>query len=204
MNISPIIQARVRQLLGLTGGPSIEAIEAVQPVAIIAGYPEGRQPQSESGDMIVRRFQGGMYKAPVALNNGSVSIRVTDPNTVLWIQRIFLTNTAGAAMTFLYGRGPNVAAGAWGTLVYLDWRLPGVDLGTSLAELHSSHQVGIPIPYGRVSIAVPIMETVIVPVDITIFSGASTGVYESLHVTAEAISTGLGWVAFEGIAFSRG
>lgn len=199
MNLNPVIQERIRQLLGLTGAPSIDVIEAIQPVAVIAGYTEGRQPQNESGDMLSRVWVGGASKSAVAGNYGFVAVRANHETTLLWIRRIIISNTSGAGATYVFGRGVNATAGAWGTAGYTDDRLPAGDIGVSVAEIHSGHQAGQPVGYGKRQVTLPTGTTERIDVDYILHYPAGN----TLFVATEVANKELNWVGFEGIAFTN-
>ena len=170
MNISPLIQSRVRQLLGLTGGPSVEAIEAIQPVAIIAGYQESRQPQLESGDMIVRKFHARATQGATAVEYSKIGIRCGDQDSILWITDVFVHNPNPAAPYVVrVGITPNMTFLAYGTACFDDLRLPVVDIGSS------------PIAVGRGSSGTA--SVFLAPIE------QSMGTWTNLHLSTDFILT---------------
>lgn len=202
-NISPVLQQRVRQLLGLTGGLDIEPIEAIQPVVVVADYGEGRQPQNESGDTLVRKWYGQHGRTSLAGNYAIVAIRSLQAVEALtWIQRVWITNQHGGALRFAIGRMSNQTALTYGSAGYSDWRLPNNDLGATAFELISAHNPVFPTMYSRIDVCVPDATTVSVPVDFVLV-GDGTVAGSIFGVTSHVHGANLSSVSFEGISFTR-
>lgn len=205
MLVDPVIQSRVRQLLGLRGGPAIVAEEAVMPVAVIAGYPQDRQPQLESGDMLVRRFSGLFSQAPVADQFATVGLRVAAADTLLWLTKIYLTGNALASSLMYFGRtGPQVAA-TFGALGWHDMRLSGGNLD-GLITLFALSAAATAVGFNaRLPVWVRVAETVVVDVDFVLVDDPQQGLTNNINcVIVQNQSVGQSCLAgFEGIAFTR-
>ena len=146
MNIDPVIQGRVRQLLGLRGAPSVDGIESVQPVVQIAGFPIDRQPQLESGDMIPRNFMASAICPAVAARYSCVQIRAP-VGSVLWVRQIIIGSAQTNTGTFVGRTGP-LTFGAFGDAHYNDARLPWMDLGFTELEVGYENAVALPGFFG--------------------------------------------------------
>jgi hypothetical protein len=112
--------------MGLTGAPAVEAIEAVQPVAIIAGGIDGRLPATETGDMIPRDFIARHTQAAIAGEYSRIAIR-PDTGALLWIKSVWLQNGDAAASTiFRVGIATNPSIVAYGGAGWVDTRMPSL------------------------------------------------------------------------------
>lgn len=184
--------------MGLTGAPAIEAIEAVQPVVSLATFVEERQPQRESGDMIVRAWQGGVTRAASPGNHSAIGVRSATVREIILVKRITITNNTGATQAFAIGRGPSQTAQSWGTAIYTDMRLGSGDLAASLFELHTATPAALPITYGRRLVAIATGLSVVFNVEYIVTYGSS----ETVWVVTENQNQAITWVSFEGVAYT--
>lgn len=199
----PSIQERTRQLLGLVGGGPIEPIPAVQPVAIVAGFPAQRQPQLERGDMLVRRFLGCQLKAAAGAGQYSaVGVRPGSSTTVLHVTRLWITNATLSVLEHVWGIGANITAGSYGTAAYLDTRLPGNDLGPVEVQIHDGNQATLPVGNAMWRGNIPASTTVEFDIDVVLTADLAGG-DRSLLVAPTSVNTALGYVTFEGVAYTR-
>jgi len=147
-SIDPIIQTAVRQLLGLRGGPPVEIIPAVQPVALVRGFSAERQPQLEIGDLLVRRWRAEHVIAAGGVGTfGVISVRVTDLNTVALVERAYFSN-GGANLQVQVGRTGPQNHGSFGTARYVDHRLASSSLVASPIDIGGSSTVAPVTPVG--------------------------------------------------------
>jgi hypothetical protein len=196
VNISPTIQARVRQILGLTGGPGIEAIEAIQPVVVIAGYPQDRQPQMESGDMIVREFTAEGEQAAVAGAYSQIQIRTLDPGSLVWIREITIANQSTSFLLKI-ARSTNITALTYGTANWTDFRMPYNSIAGPFEIANGATAVPSTV-YGAQQITVPGTASVVFPVNFIL----QAGTLEGLEVRRGGVNAAL-IASFKGIVFTR-
>ena len=178
----------------------METIQAVQPVAVIAGFPQDRQPQLESGDMIARRFTARAEALPTALNYTHGLIRAGAVNQILWITRIFICNNSGGDQFFLVGRTANLTIGSFGSAVFNDFRLPGLDI-VGQVQVGSAVQGTVPTILGGTPVSVLNRTTIQLPGDWVLKSDGA-GADENLVVASRQISEAI-VVGFEGVLFER-
>jgi hypothetical protein len=132
-SIDLALQTRVRALLGLRGGPPIEAEEAILPVAVIAGYPILRQPQLETSDLIPRRFWV-TYEEVVAGagSHARIGVRSGDVRSIIWLTRMWAySRDADGAVEARIGRSDTWAFATSGVTGFQDHRLGDLDLAPS-------------------------------------------------------------------------
>lgn len=104
MNVSADISGQARYLLGLSGGPLVEALESVQPVAIVAAaFGEGRAPQLERGDLIPRYFQCSILRAAVAGQYSWASLGCNSPNAIVLVDHITIATVVGSNLDGSFG-----------------------------------------------------------------------------------------------------
>lgn len=203
-NVDFNLQQRVRRLLGLTGGPAIGVVEAVQPVSIISGWTEQRQPQLESGDMLVRTFVAEMSLAAVALKFAAIGIRVgAGTRALIWVRKVLICEpTAAAVFQVTNGRiATTLSHASNGTASYTDTRFPFNNLLEAPVSIGGLTDAG---PFGTQQgfrwVNGRAAETVVLDVDHVLTDlGAGSG---ELVVINGTLNQGLR-VSFEGIVFQE-
>ena len=203
MFLDPVVQARVRQILGLAGAPAVDAIEAVQPTALVSAARHPEQPQLEAGLGLVRSWSASITQAAVALEFGRASIRTTAASNLLWCTRIIITNDSVGNINYVYGRAANAdyLHSAFGSAVFHDMRLSGGDIGgAELVEIGTDTDNVDPVTNmnGPIRLRLRPSETLIIPVDFVLISGTAECLGVGCRVLEEILT-----VTFEGIAFSR-
>jgi hypothetical protein len=196
VNIGATIQSRVRQLLQLKGYAPIIGVESVQPVAVIAGFPQQRQPQLEKGDMLVRRFVASMIAPAVVAEYNQIQIRAT-VGTVLHITRVMIA-FAGAAGSAFIGRTANLTSLGAGNAHFVDSDLQFTDIGFTVCDLIRASAAANPTFYGRYTPFTVANAHILMDVDYVLryVPGNLTGL-----TVANTGTNGTLYASFEGVAF---
>jgi hypothetical protein len=124
--VDPTLQSRIRAIMGLRGGPPIEAEEAVLPVVVVGSWPADRQPNLETGAMIPRRFVAVVEEVVAgAGSHARAGIRAGDVGVILWIRRLWAySRDAAAHVEAKIGRAAAWAPATGLTAAFTDTRMP--------------------------------------------------------------------------------
>ncbi len=205
VGLLPSLQARVRQLFGVRGGPLVGAADFVQPVALVASS-EGRfrNPASELGEGIGRSFVASAPATIVALNFGVVQIQPADQNTLIHVRRVGV-NVDGSTCRILIGRttrvtSANMAVAALGN--FTDTRLGINALGSAGAmrlEAGATAAGVAPAYLGHQELQPPVNTTQWLDVDYVLLSNVvSPGLFDGALVVSAATSATAFRAWFEG------